>query len=157
MPGVDTHKMERSLRALTVGTKKAYDDIAATRTEIASGEYVQQAKVPISGVARSLMEWIEVTVTFPEPFIPGGSRTRSDFKTPFFTFGYMIESREPVVVTAHISAWVGDEDETTGAEVRVGVWHGDGDPNNLEAIKFKGEAHLAFQGFAYPVIEDDDG
>lgn len=149
--------MERSLRALTVGAHREYRDQDTARAEISAGEYVQQAKVPINGVARSRVEWAEAIITFPEPFIPGYSRTRSDFTKPFFSFGYMIESPAPIVVTAHIAGWIGNEDETTGARVRIGAWNGDGDPTNLDEIKFKGEAHLAFQGFAYPVIEDDDG
>jgi hypothetical protein len=154
--GVTTHKMERSLRALTVTTQNVYKAAAVQREQISAGEYMQQGKLEIAGTAKAWFEWIDAEIEFPEPFIESGDRRFSDFKRPHFTFGYEITTRDPIVVTAYVTSWVGAEGETTGAKMVFGVWIGDHTDEEAE-VKFRGTVHVSFQGFAYPVLLDDDG
>jgi hypothetical protein len=151
--GVTTHRIQRSLEALTIGVHKS----AAARENLLRGasahEVFQQFKIALAGYAGVRLATDTVSVTFDEPFWPATDRRDSDFLEPHFTYGFEMQSADPVILTASIKAWHrARQGVVTGAD----VWIASHAPGVTQRVKFRGQLHLSFQGYGQPYIEDDD-
>lgn len=151
-PGVSTARVARSIQALTLGMVRGQNTREQIIETIRAGETEQQYKVPISGIARPEMQWVESEIKFNDAFIPGTDRRDSTFTQPVFTFGYVIPSGVPVMVTACVRKWdQSGEGMVSGCTVAVGVIN-----FSFDEVSFKGEVHLVFQGYAAPTILEAD-
>lgn len=151
--GVTTHRIQRSIEALTIGAHRAVKARDEQQELLKGQEIEQQYKVDLVGNAgvRGVYEVIEIT--FDEEFWPATDRRDSTFEEPHFTYGFEMQSADPVILTASIKSWHrGKEGVVTGAD----VWIGSVAPGVKTVVKFKGKLHVRFQGYAQPYIEDDD-
>jgi hypothetical protein len=155
--GVSTHRVQRSLAAITVRTKQAYDAHEARQRELAARETTAQFKVTVNGTANGHMAWSDHKITFHEPFYSDSERD-SDFDVPHFTFGYELPTGAPIMLSAHVRVWDIDQDEVVrGATVRIGVCRPGLRDRAADTVKFRAITHLTFQGWAAPTLNDDEG
>lgn len=151
--GVTTHRVQRSLANLTIGTQLAFAERERRQGELRAGETEQQFKIAVNGTAGDQIAWQPTTISFDDSFVDASDRRDSDFDTPVFTFGAELRSRTPVILSAVVLWWLVDEDgEVTGARLAIGAHNPGG-----EDVKFDAIAHLVFQGWAAPVLDDDEG
>lgn len=154
MAGVTTHRVRRSLQSLSIGMARAMQERDRRQEEIAAGETEQQYKVAVSGTAGpDAMDWQEGAIKFDDLFYPAQDRRDSTFATPLFTYGVEMQSPTPVILSVVVTGWLTDVDGTVsgvrlafGAHV-IGV---------VDDVKFSAVAHLSFQGWAAPALNDDD-
>lgn len=150
---ISTARLERSLKGLTIGVvknKQARDDDIAS---MGAGETEQQARLKISGTVGGDVVWDKRFVPFDVKFIPAQDRRDSLYEDPHMTYGSRLTSTKPVVITCVVGSYrVGDDGEIDGAWIWVGASSG-----TSSIVKFAGEAHLTFQGYAYTDISDDAG
>lgn len=151
--GVNTHRVNRSLAALTVGMQRAHDELQLDQAQLGAGETEQQWKLEVAGEAGGKIAYQTTTISFDERFYPAADRRDSDFDRPIFTFGYEMLTGAPVMITAAVTRWVADEYTVTGAEVAIGIVQ----PGASGKTKFKALVHLVFQSWAGPTINDDEG
>jgi hypothetical protein len=146
---VQTHQLKRSMRALTLGTVRDFEQ--AGRPSLSKlQELDQHFQLPITGEAGSIVSWSEAKVSFNAYMIDAREQRSSPYIRPLFTYGAVIDSPTPVCISACIVKWKGsEEDGFTGATVGVGVYS----PGTVEAIKFRGHLHLCFSG--YGALRDD--
>lgn len=146
-----TGQLERSLAALTIGLRKGMDARARSNA-MASGEYTQQLRVPLSGQVGSAWIHQERAVTWQLPFLYAPQQRNVPFLTPQFhaSFEFVAPAKELVVLQAHINGWTqGPNGWIVGAVVRFAVQA----PNAATdvMVDFSVSAHLTFQGYAaYP-------
>lgn len=154
MPGVTTHRVQRSLQALTIGVARAMQERQQQQQEIASGETEQQYKVAVGGTAGTdAIDWQEGTIQFDDLFYPALDRRDSTFDTPLFTYGVEMQSPTPVILSVVVTGWLTNADSTvSGVRLAFGA-HVIG---AVDDVKFDAVAHLCFQGWASPALNDDD-
>lgn len=153
MPGVHTHALSRSLRALTIGAIRSYDDHGRQYQRDALGELDHQFQAPISGEAGGEAAWQEVTLRFAAPLIDGRDERQSDYASPHFTYGSTITKGPPVGVLCNVRRWLVADGIYTGAVVEIGVFR----PGAADSKTFAGEVHLNFQGYGLPDDDESDG
>jgi hypothetical protein len=151
--GVTTHRVQRSLAHLTLGTARAMEQRQERQAELAAGETEQQYKVAVGGTAGSdAMDWQETSIEFADSFYPGQDRRDSSFDTPLFTYGVEMQSPTPVILSVVVTGWLTDPDGTVrGVRLALGA-HVIG---AVDDVKFDAIAHLNFQGWAAPALNDD--
>lgn len=154
MAGVTTHRVRRSLQALTLGMASSMGERQRQQDEIASGETEQQYKVAVTGTAGpDAMDWQEGAIQFDDLFYPAQDRRDSSFETPLFTYGVEMQSPTPVILSVVVIGWLTDPDGTvSGVRLAFGA-HVVG---AVDDVKFDAVAHLSFQGWAAPALNDDD-
>jgi hypothetical protein len=87
----------------------------------ALGEIEQQFQLPIEGSAGEVIGWFEIklsstssSTTPPTAHVP--------YTLPHFTYGSVIESAAPALITACVREWdIDDVDTVSGAKVAIGV------------------------------------
>lgn len=142
------HAINRSIRALTIDTVRALDERRHMLGLDALGELEQQFQLPIEGSAGEVLAFFEVPVQFDVEFYNAPEQRMSPYTLPQFTYGTVITSEQPVLVTACVRRWDLDDAETVkGALVAVGVCS----PGTTVEIPFVGYVHLTFQGYGAPV------
>lgn len=152
--GVNTHALARSIRAMTLGTLRDYQDARERFARFAMGELDQQYQLPIAGVVGQVPAWSTVTITFDAPFVDGYDDRRAHLIDPLFTFGTILTAGTPAFVSCHVRRWITDADGNyTGAELEVGIHR----PGVTTPQPFAGELHLNFQGYGMPEPDDYEG
>jgi hypothetical protein len=155
---LSVNSIHRSLSTMAIEVNRAVARKSAANAVESLGEVDQQFQADIGGTAGG-WAWETVELDFEETFYDAPAQRDADLDEPTFTFGSVIVTGPPMMVTAHVSKWKrNDEDNFTGAFVRVGVWNpastADQDPATFE--RFTGRVHLNFQGFAAPSDPDED-
>lgn len=151
--GVETHALSRSLRALSLGAIRAFDDAKAIAERDGLGELDHQFQCPISGDAGGIATYAQLEVTFAAPLIEAKNSRQSDYADPLFTYGAVIRRGPGVFVSCAVRRWIEEDGYYSGAIVEVGVCR----PGAADAEGFAGEVHLNFQGFGAPTGDEDDG
>lgn len=152
--GVDTHRIQRSLAAMTTKTALAMRQQDERRETIGAGEFLHIVKVPVGGKAGGVAAYKKVYVPFDTPFYPAPDRRDSEFDTPVMTFGVEMDSPDPVQLWALVQTWDTDADGLTkGAYVQIGI----AQPGADQLVDFSAQVVLLFQGWTAPAIDDDEG
>lgn len=152
--GRPVHSAGRVLHRITVSHVKQREAILARQAASELREEMFEYQVGIAGTANAQVAWQPYRASFPAPMVAAPMQRDSDLDVPQFFFGYHLYNSEgPVVVVAFVSAWDQDEsDYTTGASLQIGAFT----PGMNADTAFAGYAHLTFQGYSGPVLEDDD-
>lgn len=121
----------------------------------ALGEVEQQFQLPITGHASEYIAWTDVEILFDVEFYNAPNQRNVPYSVPQFLTGGVVESNEPVVVTAVVRQWLrkpDDADTIVGARVSVSVQAPPevGYENQLRVVPYRGYVHVAFQGFGAP-------
>lgn len=146
---VTTNAIGRSLEALTIGRVRASEDRQAMKANLGLTEFDQQYQVPISGAATEQITWQGIDIRFDWPFLDAPRQRGVALLVPQFTYGAVISTGGPVVVTAVVQSWSRPNADTfAGATVLVGVFA----PASTDEVTFQGQAHLTFQGFGAPPV-----
>lgn len=154
MPGgVHTHALSRSLRALSIGAIRAFDDTRNAAARDGLGELDHQFQAPISGVAGGVAAYAQLEVLFAAPLIEARDSRHPDFADPLFTYGAVVKRGPGVFVSCAVRRWLETDGYYEGAIVEVGVCR----PGAMDSQRFAGEVHLNFQGFGAPSGDEDDG
>lgn len=153
MSGVNTHALSRSLRALSIGAIKSFDDATRQYQRDSLGELDHQFQVPISGEAGGVAAWQQLEVHFFAPLIDGRGERQSDYADPHFTYGSTITKGPPVGVLCNVRRWLEADGIYSGAVVEIGVFR----PGATDSKTFAGEVHLNFQGYGLPDSDESDG
>ena len=153
-PGVSTHRVQRSLAALSVNAQRAYLEHERQRSQLSGGEAELQFKSSVSGTVGATPAWDYVDVTFPRPVAPALDRRESQFDRPLFTYGWERISGPPLFLTAFVDRWrMSDDGDGLVLGARVGI--GAVVPNADDVRRFTAAVHLTFQGWANPDLNDD--
>lgn len=143
--------IHRSLSTMAIEIHRSVERKRASNAAEALQEVDQQFQIDISGEANG-WSWGAIEFKFEQTFYDAPAQRDADLEEPMFTFGSVISSGPPLVVTAHVSKWTRDgQDNFTGATVRFGVWN-----PAQQAARFAGRLHLNFQGFSAPSDPDED-
>jgi hypothetical protein len=164
MTGVRTHALIRSIRAMTVGTVADHQAMRDRIAELGLQELDQQYQLTITGrIDAGQALDMETTVTFDAPFIDGYDQRHSYLTDPLFTYGSIVTSGPPMLVSCHVRKWLIDDEQWTGAQLQIvllypGVIPTGGGAIATEVIDsrvpFAGEIHLNFQGYGPPEPDD---
>ena len=150
---VQTHQLKRSMRALTLGTVRSFEE-ANRDSPHKLQELDQQFQLPIQGEAGTIVSWSEIAVNFKAYVVDAREQRDVPYVRPLFTYGAVIESTTPVCISACIVKWNGtEEDGFIGATVAVGVYS----PGTEEAITFRGYLHLCFSGYGALFDDSEEG
>jgi hypothetical protein len=152
--GVTTHRVQRSLAAMTVNAQRAYRAHDEQQRELSGGETELQFKSSVSGTAGAIAAYDYVNVSFPRPIVAALDRRDSQFDRPLFTYGWERLSGPPLFLTAFVDRWrtSADSDELCiGARVGIGAVT----PGSLDVSRFTASVHLIFQGWAAQDLNDD--
>jgi len=148
---IDHHAITASLSKMTIEVNRAME---AKRTEAdpyALSEVEMHYQFDIAGEAGSGITWAEVTIDFSEVLYDAPSQTSSDNPEPQVTFGFTMETPDPVALFAHVADWeIDDEGNFVGATVRVGCFDPDG-----QADRFAGGLHATFKGLGAPADTEE--
>lgn len=151
--GVSTHRIQRSLAAMTIRTQQAYRELENQRNQVKAGETESQFKLVVTGSSGATPTDKSIRIRFPEPFFPNADRD-STFDEPVMTYGYEQRSGPAVMLTCGVTAWDKDDDGLIrGCTLRVASVR----PGAFSASKFSAVLHLVFQGWAAPTLNDDEG
>jgi hypothetical protein len=151
--GVTTHRVQRSLANLTIGVARSIQEREEAQELIAAGETEQQYRIGVSGTAGAgPIDWQDGSIVFDSPFYPAPDRRDSSLLTPQFTSGYEMQSRVPVIMHVVVTGWLTDTDGTVnGVNLAFGAFV----PGAQDDVKFDAVAHVTFQGWAAPALNDD--
>lgn len=141
------HQMQlaRLGRQIATGPVKALDKARAKYGIDTLGELEQQHQVAISGTAVAELAWADVDITFDIEFVNATSQRLSNLTLPHFTYGAVVDSATPVLVTAVVRSWdIDSRDVISGCTVSIGVM------NPAGAQAYSGYLHLSFQGYGAP-------
>lgn len=149
-----TNDVERSLSSMIIGTRKAFEQRDSRRQEVALDDTVLLFQGSIEGHAGSAVDTTSLVIEFEAPFYNAPGLKDSDLERPQFSPGIHLENGSGVIVSAHISEWVQDEeqDATTGAVVEIAVTA----PGVSELVQFTANLHLTFRGLAAPLEEENE-
>jgi hypothetical protein len=149
--GATPSTLARSLRAMTLGTVKSYNDRRDQYAAEALGEIDQQFQVTLSGGLGGLgggtAAWGELELAFSVPFVNGSEDRSVPFAYPLVTYGSVVTSGGPLMVACNVKRWKVDEDYVLGATLEIGVLRTDG---GGDYGVYAGELHLNFQGWGAP-------
>lgn len=157
-PGVTTHRVQRSLAAMTINAQRAYAERQAQDNEMAGGETILQFKSPVMGTVSLTPATGYVNLTFSRPMFPARDRRDSQFERPHFTHGWERESGPAAMLhTVFVDRWRTDDDDDSlvkGARIGVTIWAPAIGSTEL-ALPFRAALHMAFHGYAMPDLNDD--
>lgn len=153
MSPVTQGRLQKSLGAMTFGVVRQMNEKREGLDKTRMMEREQEFQIPISGEASSVAVWDEVELTFRVEFLPATGQRDSPYEFPTFTFGYELETKDPVGILAYVKEWRQDDRDTIyGAVVNVGAFLGQNQP-------FRGRLHMLFSGYGSPIeseLEDDE-
>jgi hypothetical protein len=155
--GVTTHRVQRSLAAMTVNAQRAYAERQAQESELAGGETILQFKSPVRGTVGLIATTGFVNISFPRLMLPAQDRRDSHFDRPHFTYGWEREhGPAAMVLSAYVDRWrtAADDDAlVTGARIASMVWTPAA--GTTETFPFSALLHMSFHGWAMPDLNDD--
>jgi hypothetical protein len=144
--------LARSLRAMTLGTLKSYNDRRDSFEADTIGEIDQQYQVTIAGEAGPQVVWNELVVAFDAPFIDGREDRNAPFQYPMFTYGTVVLQGSRLVVVCNVIKWNVLEDYVRGCTLEIGVFR----PQGGGVGDYRGELHLNFEGWGAPNAGETD-
>lgn len=134
----------RALQGLTIGVVRDAARLDANRRSLGMRETTQQFQIPVSGQAGTAVAWSSTTVSFDAPFSVAPGQRDSDLELPQMTYGAHLELG-PVMLSAHVSGWQFDDDQSvTAATIEIGT-HA---PGATAPVDFTGFVHATFEGWA---------
>lgn len=149
--GVRTNQVHRSLMNLTLNLQRKQQVRRTASDEYRMTETDEMFKVDINGKVGAEPLWKTVELDFRHHFFYAPLSRDAVFQRPHFTYGSRLLGGGPVVIVANVTGWsIGTVDQVRGASVQIGAFA----PAATELLKFRGEVHLTFAGFAAPVFED---
>lgn len=146
-------RLQRSLGALTIGVVKAGKERDRALAPLASGDFIQQVQLDVSGKAFTGPAVTEMEVGFPHAFLTRlGKQTGPE--NPTFHDGSELRSGGPVMIQAQVIDWIeNDSGLLVGARIRITTWW----PGATTQLPFSGVVHLTFIGHAVPTTDDSEG
>jgi hypothetical protein len=153
MPGPGLQKLERSFKALRIGSVRDMQRYQWRAEEDGLIERDEQVRIAVAGVAEEFFKWTEVALKFTTVFVDATGQRDSPHIRPHLSVGAEVYTPTPVALTATVMDWrTNDRNETVGARIAIGVSSTD------LPTKFKGAVHLTFQGFGQPLntFNDED-
>lgn len=159
---VNTHKLQRSLGAMTLGSVRDYEDRLTRAASLESLQEVDSVhQLPISGEAGTVIAWSTIDIEFGVHFHEAPAQRDSPYWRPIMSTGVVIDSDTPVVVAACVVRWshkgegAGSpyQGAVRGARVAVGAHS----PGAMSPIKFRGRLHLTFSGYGALDDQADEG
>lgn len=152
--GRPVHAASRVLGRLTVGVVKEREAHIARTAGSKLREELFEFQVALAGTANEAVAWQPANCVFPAPMVPAPLQRDSDLTVPQFWFGYQLyQSSAPVVIVGYVSEWtLDDADYTVAAQCQLGAYT----PGQSLDADFAGYAHLTFQGYSGPALEEDD-
>jgi hypothetical protein len=136
---------------MTIEINRAIARKAREADPYALAEVEMHYQFDIAGEPGSGTNWNEISVTFTEVLYDAPGQTTGDNPEPQVSFGYVIETADPVAIFAHVSDWdIDDEGNFVGATVRCGCFDPDG-----EAGRFTGALHVTFKGLGAPADTEE--
>lgn len=154
MPEPATNRLQRAFKGLTIGVINDYSDIQDRLRVDGLQEIEQQFWIDFSGLAEEFASFVEHDIEFEQRFVDATGQRDSPFDRPHFSFGAVLDSPTPVMVSAVVMSYVTNQrNEVVGARIAVGVAASD------QAVNVRGRVNLTFQGFgqAPSGIGDDIG
>lgn len=154
MPEPDTNRLQRAFKGLTIGV---IDDLTEKQNRLLLDglqEIEQQFWIEFSGRAEEFASFSEREIEFEQRFVDATGQRDSPFDRPHFTFGAVIDSSTPVMVSAVVMAYrTNERNEVVGARIAIGVAASD------ISVNVRGRVNLTFQGYgqAPSGIGDDIG
>lgn len=156
----DQRAIARSIRSMTIGSIERARRTARAYEQEGLNELDQMFQIPVEGNAVEAVSWTDLELKFDAPLLDAPENRRTPYSDPTFTCGVVTSGR--VVIVPNVALWQKtDEGTVTGVLMRIGVYAPGnrpvlGAPTEIEeAIPFKGEVHLNFQG--YGAMEDETG
>lgn len=159
---VETHKLQRSLSAMTLGSVRDYENRLDRGESLEALQEVDSVhQLPISGEAGTIIAWSMIEIEFGVHFHEAPVQRDSPYWRPIFTYGTVIDSDTPVAITACVMRWnhkgegAGSpyQGAIRGARVAVGAHS----PGAITAIRFKGRLHVCFTGYGSLDDQADEG
>lgn len=151
--GVDTHRLERSLGAMTIGMIRGQEERRRRVGALDARELDQHAHLEIAGLAVATAVYTQEVIPFEVRFLDAPDRRHSALAVPHMTFGSRKLAGGQVMIDATVLEYLAsDAGQIHGARVEIGIVA----PGAVVAVPFRREVHLAFQGYAYPDIPDGD-
>lgn len=148
--------LQRSLGSMTFGVVREMNQRAERLAKTALAEREQEFQVPIFGTAGRLAVWANLELNFRVEFVPATGQRDSPYLLPTFTYGYEIETPDPIGVLALVSKWtIDDSGAVIGAGIKVAGWQ----PGVGGDVAYRGKLHMLFSGFGAPTqteLEDDE-
>lgn len=142
--------IHRSLSKMTITVNRAIEAKKHEADPYALTEVELHYQFDIAGDGSNIT-WAEITVTFSETLYDAPGQTSSDNPEPQVSFGYVIETPNPLIISAHVSDWdIDNEGNFVGATVRVGCFDPDG-----SAGQFTGGLHATFKGLGAPADSEE--
>lgn len=140
--------LDRSIRGMTIDTIRNLDQRREMLGYDEMGELEQQFQIDVQGTAGSIIGWVDFDLTFGVDFYNAPNRRNSPYTLPHFTYGYLLTTPDPVVLTACVRSYkLDDKDTVQGASISIGAY----DPGSTKIKEFTGVVHLVFQGYGAPV------
>lgn len=153
MPGPGLQRLERSFKAIRIGSVQDIKRIQQRAEQDGLIERDEQVHIAVAGVAEEFFKWSEVAVKFTTIFVDATGQRDSPYARPHISVGAELYTPTPVSLTATVMEWdTNDRNETLGARIAVGVSSTD------LPTKFKGAIHMTFQGYGQPLntFNDED-
>lgn len=150
-------RLQRSLQAITIGSRQAERKLDAELAPLRGGDMTQVIHVPLKGKAGAKLRSTEMTVGLPHKFLTKILVDEDDVEplTPTFTYGYELLSDAAVAFDAVVRDWIQDDSGLIeSVRVRLSAYSPGAEPTTR--LSFNAMAHLAFTGFAAPEGDDDD-
>lgn len=148
-------RLQRSLTAITIGSRQAERRLEAEIGPLRAGDMSQAVHIALKGNAGSALSATNVTTMFHYPFLTRILVDEDDVEPtePTFGFGYELQSDAPVMISACVRDWLEDERGLiVGARLQLLAVA----PGATAQLPFNAVAHLTFMGFAAPDDDDDD-
>jgi hypothetical protein len=144
--------LPRVMQNLTIGVVRETQERERRALALGLQEIDQQFQIPVSGSAGTTIAWSSAAVGFDYPFAYAPGMRDSDLDVPQMTYGAVIESGTPVVLTAVVTDWTREptDDSITGATLQIGAYS----PGAAAAIDFGAFLHVTFQGYG-ALLEDE--
>lgn len=141
----DTGLLDRSMRALHIGTVQGASQRRMQRELEGLAERQDQFLVPVVGRGEEFPVWSEVHINFNITFVDATGQRDVPFDRPLMTYGAVVEEGGPVGLLACVTRWdTNRRNEVTGCMLSIGAVATD------HARSFRGELHVSFEGYGAP-------
>lgn len=146
MTALATGAVSRAVRGITVDAITSLDKKRQQLGFDSLGELEQQFQLAIEGTAAQTIAWEEREIKFNVEFYDATEQRDSSFTVPHVTYGAVITSDDPVMISVCVREWNERSDRAiVGATVAVGATNPGG-----SQVDFEGYVHITFQGYGAP-------
>lgn len=154
MPEPDNNRLQKAMKGIVIGTVQDLQDFEKEAKLNGLQEVEEQLWVDFAGRAEEFAAWSMKELEFVNHFVDATGQRDSPFDRPHFTFGSVVDTPTPVVVSAVVMAYKTNErNETVGANVALGILASD------LSVNVRGRVNLTFQGYGQEPsgLSDDIG